>query len=202
MTACGSATKQDKSSNLYKEFYPNGNLKLEVEIINGLQNGTLKEYYENGQLRLSQDWRMGEAIGDYKLFLPNGKLLFYRTTKYDKFEKDSLKISTTIFCDTTRSYKTTDRVVIRDIKQLNKSIIILPKNRKLKFNKDNMIKIIIPNIELFSLHAENATIHKTGRGSYFSIKPISLSQKVYLYLSTNINDTTINFDRIEFAVEN
>ncbi|HEX8017628.1 MAG TPA: hypothetical protein VF465_20545, partial [Flavobacterium sp.] len=36
----------------YKEFYPDGNLKLKIALENkGIRNGEFEEYYESGKLK-------------------------------------------------------------------------------------------------------------------------------------------------------
>jgi|GEM_PF-1584662 len=186
----------------YKEYYPNGKLKIEVEIIKGLQNGTLKEYYNNGQLKRLQEWKMGEPLGEHKIFLPSGQLVFHERTKYYESEWGIEKGFFDYYKDTTIDFKATDRVIINDLKQLNDSIKIVPSNRKLKFGISNIVSFKIPNIDITNL----TFTFRNGKGLRWNghkceITPISLDKNVLLFLTAQVNDTIIYFDPIEFKVE-
>ena len=56
-----------------KEYYPNGQLKSEVNIDkDSKQNRISKEYYESGKLKVELNWKDGEFDGIAKGYYENG----------------------------------------------------------------------------------------------------------------------------------
>ena len=51
-------------SGIWKTWYPNGRLKLRVEVRDGVNWGVYQEYYPSGCLRL--DWRFVQGLSDGK----------------------------------------------------------------------------------------------------------------------------------------
>ena len=53
---------EDDQPQVHKLYYPNGQLKSEVPIVNGLPNGVAKTYDENGKLISIQEYKDGEPV--------------------------------------------------------------------------------------------------------------------------------------------
>ena len=58
------------------EYYDNGLLKYEGEILGGKYNGKGKEYYDNGKILYEGEYLNGEANGKGKEYNRNGYLIF------------------------------------------------------------------------------------------------------------------------------
>jgi hypothetical protein len=58
----------------HEAFYDNGNIRLSVELKNGLKHGTYREYYENGGLKVRGRYRNDLRDGTWKYFNENGKV--------------------------------------------------------------------------------------------------------------------------------
>lgn len=58
----------EKETEVYKEYYPNGFLKIEKNTINGYKNGIYREYFENGNVKYE---------GLFKNHIPIKKQYFY-----------------------------------------------------------------------------------------------------------------------------
>ena len=71
---------------VHEEFYDNGNIRLSVELRNGLKHGTYKEYYENGELKIRGRYRNDLMDGTWKYYGENGKLT--ETRAYQDGEKE------------------------------------------------------------------------------------------------------------------
>ena len=56
----------------YKENYANGNLKMDVNILNGINNGISTYYYENGNKKEQQSFSKGEKDGIWITWNENG----------------------------------------------------------------------------------------------------------------------------------
>jgi hypothetical protein len=110
-----------KKEQFVTEFYPNGNIKLKVQINkDSIQNGTYEEYYENGELKSKTNYVNGlitdslfnfyengliKDKGTVKNNFPNGWWNYYRFNGQlkEKTEwilvKDSLHKNQTIYFD-------------------------------------------------------------------------------------------------------
>lgn len=55
-------------------YYPNGKVKSEMQIENGLKHGIRKAYYPNGNLASEGQYVLNKAHGTWKWYYPNGKL--------------------------------------------------------------------------------------------------------------------------------
>ncbi len=66
---------QNLDAKKQEEFYENGNVKLEVELKNGLKHGTIKQYHENGELYLKGEYDNDEPISKWKYYNEEGKLI-------------------------------------------------------------------------------------------------------------------------------
>ena len=67
-----------------KEYYENGNLKIEAEFKNGKQNGIVKEYDKNGTLRVETKFKDGKQDGIRKEYSEQGHLIVESTFSNDK----------------------------------------------------------------------------------------------------------------------
>lgn len=65
----------DLDDKKYTESYPDGTLKVEVEIKNGLKNGTYKEYFPDGELKIKGDYRKDQQEGTWRYYDENGNLI-------------------------------------------------------------------------------------------------------------------------------
>lgn len=70
----------DLDAKEYEEFYDNGQLKLSVEIKDGLKDGSLKYYHENGEIKIRGEYEDDEPTGKWKYYDEEGNL-----TKTDKY---------------------------------------------------------------------------------------------------------------------
>ena len=61
-------------TDFHKEYYENGQLKAEGEIVYSSSDGLWKYYYENGQLKAEGNWSLGKRDGLWKLWYENGQL--------------------------------------------------------------------------------------------------------------------------------
>lgn len=75
----------NRKNGIWKNYYPNGNIKSELEYLNNRPNGIFKTYYENGQIEEEGNWKGTYYIGLSKLYWENGCLK--RLHNYDKDEK-------------------------------------------------------------------------------------------------------------------
>jgi hypothetical protein len=79
------------SAETRKEYYPNGNLKSEMNIVNDKMEGLEKNYTENGQLWLEKNYINGKAEGLAKYYYDNGQLrieINYKNDKQEGLQKD------------------------------------------------------------------------------------------------------------------
>jgi antitoxin component YwqK of YwqJK toxin-antitoxin module len=56
------------------ELHLNGNLAIEVEIENGIENGTVREWYPSGKLKLEASGKNGEPDKRITEWFENGNL--------------------------------------------------------------------------------------------------------------------------------
>ena len=57
-----------------KKFYPNGRIKHEIVLNNGLKHGIAKYYYETGTLKKEITYKKGKRDGIAKKYYENGIL--------------------------------------------------------------------------------------------------------------------------------
>lgn len=72
------------------KYYSNGQIKWEVELLDGKRNGVLKEYYEDGVLMSKGNWENGLADGKTEYYYKNGllkSLSFWRNGKQEGVTK-------------------------------------------------------------------------------------------------------------------
>ncbi len=70
----------DLSAKRHKEYYDDGNLKLEVPLKDGLKHGTYREYHESGTIKLKGKYRKDRQVGVWKAYDEDGN-----TVKRTKF---------------------------------------------------------------------------------------------------------------------
>ncbi|MBU0765295.1 MAG: toxin-antitoxin system YwqK family antitoxin [Bacteroidetes bacterium] len=63
----------DKKEGIWKNYYPNTNLKSEITYVHGKPNGYARFYYENGSISEEGIWKGTKWTGDYKYYYDNGK---------------------------------------------------------------------------------------------------------------------------------
>ncbi|MBN2610617.1 MAG: DUF3352 domain-containing protein [Bacteroidales bacterium] len=71
----------DLDASKYEEFFDNGNLKISVELKNGLKHGNFREYYEDGNVKLRGKYKQDMMDGTWKLYNEEGNLLETREYK-------------------------------------------------------------------------------------------------------------------------
>ena len=59
-----------------KKIFDDGNLKFEIELINGQRNGIGKVYYPNGKLKFEGKYINGQKNGEGKAYFKDGKVEF------------------------------------------------------------------------------------------------------------------------------
>ena len=57
-----------------EQFYPNGQLKLKVELINNRRSGLLTEYHETGKVKATSNWIEGQLHGEAIEYYENGSI--------------------------------------------------------------------------------------------------------------------------------
>ena len=65
----------DLDASEVKEFDDEGRLKFEVELKNGIKHGTYREYYPNGKIRVKGKFKKDEKDGVWKLYDENENLI-------------------------------------------------------------------------------------------------------------------------------
>lgn len=70
----------DLDARNHEEYYENGDLKLSVEVKDGLKNGDLKFYHENGEIYIKGEYEDDEPTGKWKYYDEEGELI--KTDKY------------------------------------------------------------------------------------------------------------------------
>jgi hypothetical protein len=78
--SCSSFEENEK----FKEYYPNGNVKIEYAMKDSVLNGIYIDYYENGMLKSKCSYKNGKCYGRYLEFYKSGDLkyqLYYDNNK-------------------------------------------------------------------------------------------------------------------------
>ena len=76
--------KNNTSTYKNVENYPNGNLKIKGDIVNGIKQGKWESFYENGNKWSECTYVFGKRNGIYKTFYPNGNLKMHGVYQEDK----------------------------------------------------------------------------------------------------------------------
>ncbi len=85
----------------FKQYYPNGFLKTEKRLVNDYRNGLYREYYENGNAKYEGLFENDKPKGKQYFYSENGTLL-----KIETWKKNKLKNTTT---NKEASIKTTEK---------------------------------------------------------------------------------------------
>ncbi|MCX7954275.1 MAG: toxin-antitoxin system YwqK family antitoxin [Bacteroidales bacterium] len=113
--------KNGKLNGIYREYFENKLVKLEITYINGVRNGPITVYYDNGKKYIE---------GYYKNDLPEGKWIKYdrngNIEKEYKYVKGELE-----------NQQEVDREFARQVKEWDKMKGKIPEPRPEDFFKDN-----------------------------------------------------------------
>ena len=71
--------KTNRKIGMWKKYYPNGNLKSEIEFKNGRASGDFKTYYPNGQVEEQGSWKGRAYTGNFKRWHDNGQIAQEKT---------------------------------------------------------------------------------------------------------------------------
>jgi antitoxin component YwqK of YwqJK toxin-antitoxin module len=63
-----------KKTGIWKEYYPNDNLKSSITYENNRPSGYAKMYHDNGKIKEEGMWKNNRWTGDYKLYYDNGQV--------------------------------------------------------------------------------------------------------------------------------
>ncbi|MFW6210602.1 MAG: toxin-antitoxin system YwqK family antitoxin [bacterium] len=94
------------SVEIKKDYYPNGNIRSEQPMLDGVQHGVIKWYYPDGTLKLKQEMHKGKTHGDFTFYYPDGKPSFKgsmknnkRNGKFIRYDEDGKKLSEEMWKD-------------------------------------------------------------------------------------------------------
>lgn len=83
--------KDDIEKESFKEYFPNGFLKTECEIIDLDKNGVYREFYENGNTKYEGIFKDDEPIDKQYFYNSNGEITKIETWKDGKIIKTEIK---------------------------------------------------------------------------------------------------------------
>lgn len=63
-----------KKTGIWKEYYPNTNIKSIITYENNRPSGYAKMYHDNGKIKEEGLWKNNRWVGDYKLYYENGQV--------------------------------------------------------------------------------------------------------------------------------
>lgn len=63
-----------KKTGIWKEFFPNNNLKSKITYENNRPSGYAIMYHDNGKIKEEGLWKNNRWVGDYKLYYDNGQV--------------------------------------------------------------------------------------------------------------------------------
>lgn len=63
-----------KKYGIWKEYYPNTNIKSIITYENNRPSGYAKMYHDNGKIKEEGLWKNNRWVGDYKLYYENGQV--------------------------------------------------------------------------------------------------------------------------------
>ncbi len=66
----------DLNAKSFRKNYPNGSLRFELGLKDGLKHGSYIEYHPNGQRKISGRFREDRQVGVWRYFDPEGKQIF------------------------------------------------------------------------------------------------------------------------------
>lgn len=79
--------ENDVEIETYKEYYQNGFLKTEKRVVNDYRDGVYREYFENGNAKYEGLFKNDKPKGKHYFYGENGKLLKIETWKNNKLKK-------------------------------------------------------------------------------------------------------------------
>jgi antitoxin component YwqK of YwqJK toxin-antitoxin module len=109
-----SKTYKDSRRNIITNYYPNGQVSIERNLIDGRMEGIYNSYYKNGNLKYEVTMKNNNREGAYKEYFSSGEL------KQEIHYKNASRIgeSRTYFVtgtlDSTTNYKNGERVSLKD----------------------------------------------------------------------------------------
>ncbi|MFA0962402.1 toxin-antitoxin system YwqK family antitoxin [Roseivirga sp. BDSF3-8] len=136
-----------------EEYYPNGSIKYQYEVREGLKHGIFTAYYESGEVKAIRKYSNDIIVGDLIGFYKNGD-----TSQIHHYYKGVL-VDTSRFFETTNTlqeiqvYDSTGILIdyvkynhgIKDRSGRSKSILFLTKNEKINKANDSLINIRLGN---------------------------------------------------------
>ncbi len=72
---------EDLDVHKYEYRFPNGQMRIEAKIKNGMKNGYYYEYFENGKYKIKGEYKKDERHGTWKYYNTDGSLLRKREFK-------------------------------------------------------------------------------------------------------------------------
>ena len=66
--------QDNKKEGIWKEYYPNNNLKNKITFENNRPNGYAIMYHDNGKISEEGLWKNNRWVGNYKLYYDNGQV--------------------------------------------------------------------------------------------------------------------------------
>ncbi len=187
----------DRNDSLHREYYDNGQLKLQVEIIDGLQNGLLLEYFENGKIKRLQEWDMGFVSGVSTRFDSNGVLIHSIVTAYaDSTNRN--RSYPQYYIDTTKNVVFGNRIIIENLKELEE-LVTVNTHGKLIAGTEKRLDITIPNVRIQKAYSTNSTFWFNGKLGTYMLKPKKSNENIYLTLWVCVNDQTYEMEPIDLG---
>jgi antitoxin component YwqK of YwqJK toxin-antitoxin module len=76
--------EKDIETEHYKEYYQNGFLKIEKTLINNSKNGIYREYFENGNVKFEGKFKNGKPVEKQYFYREDGRIDKIETWKNNK----------------------------------------------------------------------------------------------------------------------
>jgi hypothetical protein len=187
------------AAGFHRVFHPDGRIRAEVPVKEGLQDGTLTEYYPDGRVKAVQGWQRGRPFGEHKVYAEDGTLVYHAVRTYEDLDDAQFLAYSVLLNDSTRSFSTANRVVITDLAALLTSVRVEP-DSALRFGVDNKLRIVVPNVPSFSPSVQHGIISKGGHEEAWVLRPTVRGKDVVLTLSAQVNDSTLEFAPVTLPV--
>lgn len=155
--------------NTHREYYDNGILMKEFQVINNKKHGIYKEYYQNGKIKKINNWNNGNKNGQEIIYDTLGREKLIQTyknnelygsyIKYTFTEKYKIKAlgrySEDYEIDSVWEYYINDTLLRQKI-FLIRLDTLLPPNYRIKYTESGSIDTALSCF--FHIHASNDTI--------------------------------------------